>query len=175
MSSRVNTINKIQIVCDMDKKSISAAERDENFMRLAIEKARKAGEREEVPVGAVVVDDQQKVLAAAGNNSIGNSDPAGHAEMVAMRAAGKKIGNYRLLNTTMYVTIEPCVMCAGAMIHARINRLVYGASDPKTGGVVSCYQVGVDGKLNHQLNVEGGVLAEECAELLTSFFKNKRG
>ena len=176
MSSRVIIINnKIQIVYDMNKKSISAVARDENFMRLAIEKARKAGEREEVPVGAVIVDGQQKVLAAAGNNSIGNSDPAGHAEMVAMRAAGKKIGNYRLLNTTMYVTIEPCVMCAGAMIHARINRLVYGASDPKTGGVVSCYQVGVDGKLNHQLNVEGGVLAEECAELLTSFFNNKRG
>ena len=159
----------------MDNKSISAAGREQNFMRLALEEARKAGERGEVPVGAVIVDEQQNILAVAGNNSIGNSDPAGHAEMVAMRAAGKKIDNYRLLNTTMYVTIEPCVMCAGAMIHARIDRLVYGASDPKTGGVVSRYQVGRDGKLNHQLNVEGGVLAEECAELLTSFFKKKRG
>jgi len=159
----------------MDNKSISAARREENFMRLALEEARKAGERGEVPVGAVIVDEHQNILAVAGNNSIGSSDPAGHAEMVAMRAAGQKIGNYRLLNTTMYVTIEPCVMCAGAMIHARIDRLVYGASDPKTGGVVSRYQVGGDGKLNHQLNVEGGVLAENCAELLTSFFKKKRG
>ena len=94
--------------------------------------------------------------------------------MVAMRAAAKKIGNYRLLNTTVYVTIEPCVMCAGAMVHARVNRLVYGASDPKAGGVISCYQVGGDGRLNHQLNVEGGILARDCAELLTSFFKKKR-
>jgi tRNA(adenine34) deaminase len=159
----------------MDNKLISATERDENFMRMALEEARKAGERGEVPVGAVIIDEQQNILAAAGNNSIGGNDPAGHAEMVALRAAGKKIGNYRLLNTALYVTIEPCVMCAGAMIHARVGRLVYGASDPKAGGVASCYQVGGDGKLNHQLNVEGGVLAEECAELLTSFFKRKRG
>jgi len=159
----------------MDNKLISATERDENFMRMALEEARKAGERGEVPVGAVIIDEQQNILAAAGNNCIGGNDPAGHAEMVALRAAGKKIGNYRLLNTALYVTIEPCVMCAGAMIHARVDRLVYGASDPKAGGVVSCYQVGGDGKLNHQLNVEGGVLAEECAELLTSFFKRKRG
>lgn len=159
----------------MDNKLISATERDENFMRMALEEARKAGERGEVPVGAVIIDEQQNILAAAGNNCIGGNDPAGHAEMVALRAAGKKIGNYRLLNTALYVTIEPCVMCAGAMIHARVGRLVYGASDPKAGGVVSCYQVGGDGKLNHQLNVEGGVLAEECAELLTSFFKRKRG
>ena len=159
----------------MDTNSIVAAEMDELFMRMALEEARKAGERGEVPVGAVIVDEHQNVLAGAGNNCIGESDPAGHAEMVAMRAAGKKIGNYRLLNTSMYVTIEPCVMCAGAMIHARVGRLVYGASDPKAGGVVSCYRVGGDSKLNHQFNVEGGVLAEECADLLTSFFKKKRG
>ena len=158
----------------MDTKSIVAAERDELFMRMAIEEALKAGERGEVPVGAVIVNEHQNVLAAAGNNCICESDPSGHAEMVAMRLAGKKTGNYRLLNTIMYVTIEPCVMCAGAMIHARVDRLVYGASDPKTGGVVSCYQIGGDSKLNHQLNVEGGVMAEECAELLTSFFKKKR-
>jgi len=159
----------------MNTKSNTAAESDERFMRLALEEARKAGDRGEVPIGAVIVDEQQKILAAAGNNCIGESDPAGHAEMVAMRQAGKKTGNYRLLNTTVYVTIEPCVMCAGAMVHARVDRLVYGASDPKTGGVVSCYQVGGDGKLNHQLNVVGDVLAEECAELLTSFFRKKRG
>ncbi len=158
----------------MDTKSIVAVEMDELFMGLALEEARKAGERGEVPVGAVIIDEQQNILAVGSNNSIGESDPAGHAEMVAMRTAGKNIGNYRLLNTTIYVTIEPCVMCAGAMIHARVGRLVYGAPDPKTGGVVSCYQVGGDGKLNHQLNIEGGVLAEECAKLLTSFFRKKR-
>ena len=159
----------------MDTKSIVAAERDELFMRMAIEEALKAGERGEVPVGAVIVNEHQNVLAAAGNNCICESDPSGHAEMVSMRLAGKKTGNYRLLNTTMYVTIEPCVMCAGALVHARVGRLVYGASDPKTGGVVSCYQIGGDGKLNHQLKIESGVMAEECAELLSSFFKKKRG
>ena len=159
----------------MDTKSILTVEMDEVFMQVAIEEARKAGERGEVPVGAVIVDEHGNVLAAAGNNCIFESDPSGHAEMVAMRTTGKKTGNYRLLNTTMYVTIEPCVMCAGAMVHARVGRLVYGASDPKTGGVVSCYQIGGDSKLNHQLNVEGGVMAAECAELLTSFFKKKRG
>ena len=159
----------------MDIKSIVATELDELFMRMALEEAQKAGKRGEVPVGAVIIDENQNVLAGAGNNTIGESDPAGHAEMVAMRAAGKKIGNYRLLNTSIYVTIEPCVMCAGAMVHARVGRLVYGAPDPKAGGVVSCYQIGGDSKLNHQFNIEAGVLAEECAELLTFFFKRKRG
>ena len=159
----------------MKNRSIPSPVQDEYFMRFAIKEAIKAGERGEVPVGAVIVDAQQNILAAAGNNSIGDSDPAGHAELVAMRLAGKNIGNYRLLDTSIYVTIEPCVMCAGAMIHARIDRLVFGASDPKAGGVASCYQVGRDSRLNHQLTVQGGVLAEECAELLTSFFKQKRG
>ena len=158
----------------MDIKPIVAAESDELFMRMAIEEALKAGERGEVPVGAVIVDEHENVLSAAGNSCIDGSDPSGHAEIVALRLAGKKVGNYRLLNTTVYVTIEPCVMCAGAMIHARIGRLVYGASDPKTGGVASCYQVGGDGKLNHQLIIESGVMAEECGKLLTSFFKKKR-
>jgi len=144
------------------------------FMRLALQEARKAQERGEVPVGAVIVDETGTVLAAAGNRSIVDHDPAGHAEIVALQAAGKKLENYRLLNTSMYVTIEPCVMCAGAMIHARVGRLVFGALDPKTGAVVSRYQIGEDRKLNHQLEVEGGVLADECAELLTSFFKKKR-
>ena len=159
----------------MTKRPDSSIRPHEHFMRLALDEARKAAERGEVPVGAVIVDARQEILAAAGNNSITASDPGGHAELVAMRIAGKKIGNYRLLNTTIYVTIEPCVMCAGAMIHARIDRLVYGASDPKAGAVVSCYQLGSDTKLNHQLKVEGGVMAEEWAGLLTSFFKKKRG
>ena len=144
-------------------------------MQLALQEARKALERGEVPVGAVIIDETGTVLALAGNRSIVDHDPAGHAEMQVLRAAGKKLENYRLLNTTLYVTIEPCVMCAGAMIHARTARLVFGALDPKAGGVFSRYQIGRDGKLNHQLEADGGVLAEECAELLTSFFKKKRG
>ena len=156
----------------MDNKSKVA--QNDHYMRLALDEARKAGERGEVPVGAVIVDEHQNVLSVAGNNSIEKNDPAGHAEMIVLREAGRKTGNYRLLNTTLYVTIEPCVMCAGAMIHARISRLVFGAADPKTGGVVSCYQVGSDGKLNHQLHVEGGLLADECSTLLKDFFKRKR-
>ena len=144
-------------------------------MRLALQEARKAGELGEVPVGAVIIDETGTVLAAAGNRSIVDRDPAGHAEIEALRAAGQKLENYRLLNTTLYVTIEPCVMCAGAIVHARIRRLVFGALDSKAGAVVSRYRIGRDGKLNHQLEIEGGVLAAECGELLTSFFKKKRG
>jgi len=150
------------------------AEKDVFFMDLALQKAREAGDRGEVPVGAVIVDATGAVLAAEGNRSITDSDPAGHAEIAAMRAAGKKCGNYRLLNTVLYVTIEPCVMCAGAMIHARIGRLVFGAPDPKAGAVVSQYGVGGDGRLNHRFKVAGGLLADESAALLTSFFQKKR-
>jgi tRNA(adenine34) deaminase len=159
----------------MTDKQEKNRELDLHFMQLALQQARKAQEKGEVPVGAVIVDEAGTVLAKAGNRSIVDHDPAGHAEMIALRAAGKNVGNYRLLKSTLYVTIEPCVMCAGAMVHARISRLVFGASDPKTGGVVSRYRIGGDGVLNHQLEVEGGVLADECAELLTSFFKKKRG
>ena len=148
---------------------------DVHFMQLALREARKAEERGEVPVGAVVVDETGTVLASAGNRSIVACDPAGHAEIIAMRAAGRKLENYRLLKTTLYVTIEPCVMCAGAMVHARIGRLVFGALDPKAGAVVSQYNIGVDGKLNHMLEIEGRLLADECAELMTAFFKKKRG
>ena len=150
-------------------------EKDIHFMRLALQEAHKAQRRGEVPVGAVIVDQNDTILAKAGNRSIADRDPSGHAEIVAMREAGKGLDNYRLLNTTLYATIEPCVMCAGAMIHARISRLVFGARDPKTGAVVSLYMIGCDRKLNHQLEVKGGVLEEECAELLSSFFRKKRG
>ena len=143
-------------------------------MRQALQEARKAREQGEVPVGAVIVDETGSLLASAGNRSIGDRDPGGHAEMAALRAAGKKLDNYRLPQTTMYVTIEPCVMCAGAIIHARIGRLIFGALDPKAGAIVSCYQIGRDGKLNHHLEVAGGLLADECGELLTTFFKEKR-
>jgi tRNA(adenine34) deaminase len=150
-------------------------EKDIHFMRLALQEAHKAQRRGEVPVGAVIVDQNGTILAREGNRSIVDRDPSGHAEMLAIREAGKELDNYRLLNTTLYATIEPCVMCAGAMIHARISRLVFGALDPKTGAVVSLYKIGCDRKLNHQLEVKGGVLEEECAELLSSFFRKKRG
>ncbi len=144
-------------------------------MRLALQEARKAGKLGEVPVGAVIVDEKGTVLASSGNRSIVDRNPSGHAEIVALQAAGQTLENYRLPNTTLYVTIEPCVMCAGAIVHARIRRLVFGALDSKAGAVVSRYRIGRDGKLNHQLEIEGGVLAAECGELLTSFFKKKRG
>jgi tRNA(adenine34) deaminase len=149
-------------------------QKDHHFMRLALQEARKAQECGEVPVGAVIVDETGTVLASAGNRSIVGHDPSGHAEIVVLRAAGEKLGNYRLLNTTLYVTIEPCIMCAGAIVHARIGRLVFGALDSKAGAVVSRYQIGRDGKLNHRLEIEGGLLAGECAELLINFFKKKR-
>jgi tRNA(adenine34) deaminase len=143
-------------------------------MRLAIDEARKAGARGEVPVGAVLVDRVGTVLAADGNRTIEYCDPAGHAEILVLRAAGKRLNNYRLSGTVLYVTLEPCAMCAAAMVHARIARLVFGAEDPKAGGVVSRYSIGADGLLNHSFVVEGGHDAEECAALLKDFFKERR-
>jgi tRNA(adenine34) deaminase len=151
------------------------SETDIHFMQIALLEAHKAQDKGEVPVGAVIVGMDGAILARAGNRSVVDSDPTGHAEVVALRAAGRKLGNYRLLNTTLYATIEPCVMCAGAMIHARISRLVFGAFDPKAGAVSSQYMIGGDRKLNHELDVQGGLLKEQCAELLASFFKKKRG
>ena len=147
---------------------------DVHYMQLALEQAELAAERGEVPVGAVLVDAQGTVLASDGNRLIEYNDPTAHAEMVVLRQAGRKLANYRLSGATMYVTIEPCVMCAGALVHARVSRLVYGADDPKAGGVVSLYQVGRDGRLNHNLEVAGGILGEECAAVLRGFFQRKR-
>jgi len=143
-------------------------------MRLALQEARKAGARGEVPVGAVLVDEYGTVLAADGNRTIEYCDPSGHAEMLVLRTAGKLLKNYRLPGTILYVTLEPCAMCAAAMVHARIARLVFGAEDPKAGGVVSRYAIGVDGLLNHGFDVEGGHNAEECSALLRDFFKERR-
>ncbi|OGQ94513.1 MAG: tRNA-specific adenosine deaminase [Deltaproteobacteria bacterium RIFOXYD12_FULL_57_12] len=147
---------------------------DEAMMRLALQEAQAAAARGEVPVGAVLVDRQGAILAAAGNRTIELHDPAGHAELLALRAAGRLLGNYRLAGVTLYVTLEPCVMCAGAMIHARIERLVFGTRDPKTGGVVSLYPIGQDNRLNHAFLLREGVLAAECAGLLQEFFKARR-
>jgi tRNA(adenine34) deaminase len=145
------------------------------FMELALEEARRAGERGEVPVGAALVDQAGQLLASAGNRTIELQDPSGHAEMLTLRQAARKTGNYRLPGATLYVTLEPCAMCAGAFVHARISRLIYGAADPKTGAIDSVYRIGSDGLLNHLLLVESGVMAEQSAALLQTFFRARRG
>ncbi len=146
---------------------------DENWMRYALRLAAQAAEQGEVPVGAVLVRDQL-VLGEGWNQPIRLHDVSAHAEMLAIRAAGQMLGNYRLPHTTLYVTLEPCSMCAGAMIHARIQRLVFGAYDPKTGAAGSLFSVLNDPRHNHQVQISGGVLAEECAAILRAFFRDRR-
>lgn len=147
---------------------------DTSMMNRALDLARQASAVGEVPVGALVVDTNGSIIAEAGNSCIAAVDPSGHAEMVAIRTAARKIGNYRLPGVTVYVTLEPCPMCAALLVHARIARLVFGAIDPKGGGVVSQYGIGTDQRLNHSFTVTGGVLAEECGMLLRDFFRNRR-
>ncbi|HPD56354.1 MAG TPA: tRNA adenosine(34) deaminase TadA [Smithellaceae bacterium] len=146
---------------------------DEEFMKAALEEARLAYKEGEVPVGAVVVNGG-KILARAHNSPLLNNDPSAHAEMLALRKAAQKLGNYRLTDAELFVTLEPCVMCAGAIIQARISRIVFGARDPKNGAVVSLYKILSDGRLNHQAIVTEGVLSEECGEILSRFFREKR-
>lgn len=146
---------------------------DTDFMRLALEQARQAGARGEVPVGAVLVKDG-RVLAAGGNQPIAAHDPSAHAEIVALRAAGQALGNYRLDDTVLYVTLEPCLMCASAIVHARVRRVVFGAFDPKAGaagGIIDAFALK---GLNHRVDVFGGVLETECASLLSEFFARQR-
>jgi tRNA(adenine34) deaminase len=143
-------------------------------MRLALEQACLAQEAGEVPVGAVIIDANGGLLASGFNRTIQDHDPTGHAEVVALRTAAKKSGNYRLPGATLYVTLEPCVMCMGAMMHARLARVVFGASDPKTGACGSVINLPSESRLNHHTRVEGGVLAHECGELLRDFFKRRR-
>ena len=142
---------------------------DNEYMHMAIEQAQAAAIRGEVPIGALVVLDD-RVIGAAGNRTIGDCDPTAHAEIVALRAAASAVGNYRLTGATLYVTIEPCAMCAGALVQARIARLVYGADDPKGGAVRTCLQVLDAGALNHRVAVTSGILADESVALLQSFF-----
>ena len=144
------------------------------YMQMALQEADKAGQAQEVPIGAVIVAPDGEVLAKAYNQSIYASDPSAHAEMAAIRAAGKKIQNYRLLNTTMYVTVEPCIMCMGAVIHARIARVVFGAADPKWGAGGSLYDFARDPRLNHHPEIIGGVREAACRELMLEFFRHKR-
>lgn len=146
---------------------------DADFMRLAIEEGEIALADEEVPVGAVVVY-KDEVIGRGHNEREALEDPTAHAEMIAIRRAAQKLGGWRLLNTTIYVTVEPCPMCAGAIQQARIKRLVYGIRDPKAGAVESLYNIVGDDRLNHQVEVENGVLEKECRDLMQEFFKDLR-
>ncbi|MDV3243227.1 tRNA adenosine(34) deaminase TadA [Methylocaldum gracile] len=146
---------------------------DEDWMRHALALAEQAGDMGEVPVGAVLVKDN--ALVAEGRNCpIGTNDPTAHAEIMALRAAGANLGNYRLVDTVLYVTLEPCVMCMGAIIHARVKRIVFGAPDPTRGAVCSALQLADTEFLNHKVAYQGGVLKEECGTLLKRFFQERR-
>lgn len=147
---------------------------DEAFMRLAFDQAQRAGELGEVPVGAVVVNAQGEVIGRGHNRTIVDADPTAHAEIVALRMAAQALANYRLPGASLYVTLEPCVMCMGAMLHARLARIVFGAIDPKTGACGSVVDVAAIAQLNHRTAVEGGVLAEPCGHLLRQFFRVRR-
>ena len=149
-------------------------EKDFFFMRLAIDEACKARECGEIPVGAVLIDESGQILAKGHNQPIASHDPTAHAEIVTLREAALCLKNYRLPGSIMYVTLEPCVMCFGALVHARIQRVIYGALDPRFGAVVSRVPLAHDSKLNHTVKWEGGVLAQECGKLLSSFFQAKR-
>lgn len=149
------------------------ATNDELWMEEALRAAQRALEAGEVPVGAVVVCGSE-IVGRGWNRNISNSDPTAHAEIVALREAGAAVGNHRLADCELFATIEPCAMCAGALVHARIRRLIYGADDPKAGAVQSVMQVLNHPQLNHRVEVRGGVLAGRCAELLQSFFKSRR-
>ncbi len=148
-------------------------ELDHQFMQAALEQAKFAALAGEVPVGAVLVRDGQ-IISTGFNRPISNSDPSAHAEMMALRGAAQDQSNYRLPGTTLYVTLEPCIMCAGAILHARVERVVFGAIDPKTGAAGSVLNVFSEKQLNHQTQVEGGIMEQECGQVLRDFFKERR-
>lgn len=147
---------------------------DEKWMHQAIAAAREAAELAEVPVGACVVDAGGAIVAVASNRTITNNDPTAHAEILALRAAAASVGNYRLTEYTMYATIEPCVMCAGALVNARIPRLVFGARDERFGAVESVFRLCDSPSLNHRMEIVSGVLADECRSLMQEFFRERR-
>ena len=146
---------------------------DKDWMQHAFELAKKAEAQDEVPVGAIIVY-EDRVIGEGWNQPITSNDPTAHAEVMALRDAGGKIGNYRLPNATIYVTLEPCTMCAGAIIHARLSRLVYAADDPKTGACGSIFNLLQTEELNHKVEIEKGVMQEECRSLIQDFFKQRR-
>ncbi|MCG2758642.1 MAG: tRNA adenosine(34) deaminase TadA [Desulfobacteraceae bacterium] len=143
-------------------------------MKLAINEAIKAGQNDEVPIGAVIIAESGEILSQAHNSTINLSDPTAHAEILALRMAANKILNYRLLNTTLYVTVEPCIMCMGAIVHARVSRIVFGTNDPKWGAAGSLYNFTNDSRLNHQPELIGGICEDECRRLIQDFFRSKR-
>jgi tRNA(adenine34) deaminase len=144
------------------------------FMWQAIIEAQQAAREDEVPVGAILISQNGTVLARTHNQTITLCDPTAHAEILAIRSVAESLGNFRLLNTTLYVTIEPCIMCMGALLHARVSKIIYGAKDPKWGAAGSCYNLSADPRLNHVIDVEGGVLEKECRALIQTFFRAKR-
>jgi tRNA(adenine34) deaminase len=156
-----------------EKPQLTSPGSDAAWMRLALEQARQAEKAGEVPVGALVIKDGA-ILGQGQNRNLRDNDPTAHAEIVALRQAAAALGNHRLAGCQVFVTIEPCAMCAGAMVHARIARLIYGATDPKAGAVFSVLQVVNHPQLNHRMEVVSGVLAEECSALLQDFFRKKR-
>ncbi len=146
----------------------------EHFMNLALSEARKAGRKNEIPIGAVLIGANDELLSAAHNKTITLKDPTAHAEILALRSAAEKIGNYRLLKTTLYVTVEPCPMCMGALIHARVLRVVFGTRDPKWGAAGSLYNFAEDHRFNHQPEIIEGICEDECKKLMQNFFRSKR-
>ena len=159
---------------DVPPSQSSGSDADRALMEQALTCAREADVLGEVPVGAVIADATGAVVARAANAPIARHDPTAHAEMLALRAAGRALGNYRLSGCVLYVTLEPCAMCVGALVHARVARIVYGAPDPKTGACGSVFELASNGRMNHRIDVMGGVLAEESAALLKRFFTGRR-
>lgn len=160
-------LHRLELLLDM-------IDRDEFWMQKAIEEAKKAGDLDEVPVGACVIGANGEILATAGNRTITRSDPTAHAEILVLRQAAEKISNYRLTEMVLYTTIEPCAMCAGALVNARIKRLVFGAHDKRFGAVESVFRLCDSSSLNHKMEITSGVLAVECKKLMQDFFKLKR-
>ena len=147
---------------------------DSSYMKLALEEAERAFARGEVPVGAVVVSPAGQILSQASNRTVMDRDPTAHAEILAIRAACRSLKNERLTGLSLFVTVEPCCMCAGALVWSRVARIIYGTADPKGGAVASLYRITGDGRLNHQVAVTGGILEEECRELMQRFFRQRR-
>ena len=146
----------------------------EKYMELALTEAKKAGQMGEVPIGAILASENGAILSATHNRTIDLADPTAHAEILALREAALKIHNYRLLNTTLYVTVEPCIMCMGAIVHARISKVVFGTADPKWGAAGSLYHFAEDDRLNHRVVITKGVCERECRSLIQEFFRAKR-
>lgn len=147
---------------------------DEFWMRKAIEAAKAARDSGEVPIGACLINNQGELIAVAGNQTVSTCDPTAHAEILVLRAAARKTGNYRLTDAVVYTTIEPCAMCAGALVNARVKRLVYGARDERFGAVETVFNICTSSSLNHRLEIESGVLANECRKLMQDFFRARR-